>query len=173
MCRSALVEHCDPMLDDFRTELIWQTFIGEITAKELGEVMRSLGQQASESELQDMINEIDTDNDGTIDFSGIYFMLPHWRKSLTRDTLIEFLAMMSRTMKEPDVEEEMRQAFNVFDHNRSGSISAAELRQVMHSLDETLTDDQIDEMMKEADLNGDGTIDCRFLPIPIPSRRVY
>lgn len=77
--------------------------------------------------------------------------------------------MMSRTMKEPDAEEEMRQAFNVFDHNGSGSISAAELRQVMHSLDETLTDDQIDEMMKEADLNGDGTIDCRLLPIPIPS----
>ena len=80
--------------------------------------------------------------------------------------------MMSRTMKEPDAEEEMRQAFNVFDHNNSGSISAAELRQVMHSLDETLTDDQIDEMMKEADLNGDGRIDCQLLPIPIPSWRV-
>jgi calmodulin len=39
--------------------------------------MRSLGQDASESELQDMINEIDTDNNGTIDFSGTYFMLPH------------------------------------------------------------------------------------------------
>jgi calmodulin len=83
---------------------------------------------------------------------------------LTGGAFIEFLAMMSRTMKEPDAEEEMRQAFNVFDHNRSGSISAAELRQVMHSLDETLTDDQIDEMMKEADLNGDGTIDCQLLP---------
>jgi calmodulin len=39
--------------------------------------MRSLGQDASESELQDMINEIDTDNDGNIDFSGTSFMLPH------------------------------------------------------------------------------------------------
>ena len=77
--------------------------------------------------------------------------------------------MMSRTAKEPDVEEEMRQAFNVFDHDKSGSISADELRQVMRSLDETLTDDQIDEMMKEADLNGDGTIDCQLLPIHIPS----
>jgi Ca2+-binding EF-hand superfamily protein len=77
--------------------------------------------------------------------------------------------MMARTTKEPDAEEEMRQAFNVFDHDRNGSISIDELRQVMHSLDETLTDDQIDEMMKEADLNGDGTIDCRLLPFPIPS----
>ena len=39
--------------------------------------MRSLGQNASESELQDMVNEIDTDSNGTIDFSGTYFMLPH------------------------------------------------------------------------------------------------
>lgn len=32
--------------------------------------MRSLGQNPSESELQDMINEVDTDGDGTIDFPG-------------------------------------------------------------------------------------------------------
>lgn len=49
--------------------------------------MRSLGQDASESELQDMINEIDTDNDGTIDFSGTYLMLPHYLKSLTRRSI--------------------------------------------------------------------------------------
>ena len=44
--------------------------IGEITTKELGTVMRSLGQNPSESELQDMINEVDSDNNGTIDFPG-------------------------------------------------------------------------------------------------------
>jgi Ca2+-binding EF-hand superfamily protein len=33
--------------------------------------MRSLGQNPSESELQDMINEVDADNNGTIDFPGI------------------------------------------------------------------------------------------------------
>jgi Ca2+-binding EF-hand superfamily protein len=32
--------------------------------------MRSLGQNPSESELQDMINEVDADNNGTIDFPG-------------------------------------------------------------------------------------------------------
>jgi Ca2+-binding EF-hand superfamily protein len=85
-----------------------------------------------------------------------------------RSHFIEFLAMMSRTTKEPDAEEEMRQAFNVFDHDKNGSISADELRQVMRSLDDTLTDDQIDEMMREADLNGDGSIDCPLSPIPTP-----
>lgn len=33
-------------------------------------MMRSLGQNPSESELQDMINEVDADNNGTIDFPG-------------------------------------------------------------------------------------------------------
>lgn len=47
-----------------------QCFTGQITTKELGTVMRSLGQNPSESELQDMINEVDADNNGTIDFPG-------------------------------------------------------------------------------------------------------
>ena len=37
--------------------------------------MRSLGQNPSESELQDMINEVDADNNGTIDFPGMDFPL--------------------------------------------------------------------------------------------------
>lgn len=45
---------------------------GQITTKELGTVMRSLGQNPSESELQDMINEVDADNNGTIDFPGTH-----------------------------------------------------------------------------------------------------
>ena len=49
---------------------------GVITSKELGTVMRSLGQNPSESELQDMINEVDADNNGTIDFPGTAFPLP-------------------------------------------------------------------------------------------------
>ena len=44
--------------------------LGDITRKELGAVMRSLGQNPSKSELRDMVNEGDTDNDGAIDFPG-------------------------------------------------------------------------------------------------------
>lgn len=45
--------------------------LGDITAKELGEVMRALGQNPTETELEDMVNELDTDHTGSIDFNGL------------------------------------------------------------------------------------------------------
>jgi Ca2+-binding EF-hand superfamily protein len=56
---------------------------GQITTKELGTVMRSLGQNPSESELQDMINEVDADNNGTIDFPGTDVLIETSGRALT------------------------------------------------------------------------------------------
>ena len=85
--------------------------------------------------------------------------------------LIEFLTMMARKMKDTDSEEEIREAFKVFDRDNNGFISAAELRHVMTSIGEKLTDDEVDEMIREADQDGDGRIDCMWtlptLPPPI------
>jgi len=73
---------------------------------------------------------------------------------------LEFLTMMARKMKDTDSEEEIREAFKVFDRDNNGFISAAELRHVMTSIGEKLTDDEVDEMIREADQDGDGRIDC-------------
>lgn len=69
--------------------------------------------------------------------------------------------MMARKMKDTDSQEEIREAFKVFDRDNNGFISAAELRHVMTSIGEKLTDDEVDEMIREADQDGDGKIDCR------------
>jgi len=65
-------------------------------------------------------------------------------------------------MKDTDSEEEIREAFKVFDRDNNGFISAAELRHVMTSIGEKLTDDEVDEMIREADQDGDGRIDCEY-----------
>ena len=70
----------------------------------------------------------------------------------------EFLTMMARKMKDTDSEEEIREAFRVFDKDGNGYISAAELRHVMTNLREKLTDEEVDEMIREADIDGDGQV---------------
>jgi len=112
---------------------------GDITIEELAAVFRSLGQNPSETELQDIISEVDTDRDGTISFS-------------------EFISMMTRKTSNTDIEAEIRAAFDVFDSDKCGYIKAEELRGVMSSIGEKLTDSEIEEMISLVDTDGDGKI---------------
>uniref|UniRef100_A0A7N0TUG2 EF-hand domain-containing protein n=1 Tax=Kalanchoe fedtschenkoi TaxID=63787 RepID=A0A7N0TUG2_KALFE len=112
---------------------------GCITIEELGAVIRSLDQNPTEEELQDMITEIDMDGNGTIEFS-------------------EFLSLMAMKIKETDAEEELKEAFKVFDKDQNGYISATELRHAMINLGEKLTEDEVEQMIREADLDGDGQV---------------
>lgn len=117
---------------------------GTISTKELGTVMRSLGQRPTEAELQDMINKVDVDGNETIDFPV-------------------FLTTMARKLKDTDSEEEVREAFRVFDKDGNGLISAAELRHVLTNLGEKLTEEEVDEMIREIDVDGDGQINYEEL----------
>lgn len=98
--------------------------------------MRSLGQDPTEREMSEIIQELDGDGNGAIDFD-------------------EFLVMMSLLQ---DPEDEMQKAFNVFDADGSGSISAAELRATMNGLNVKLTDEEVNDMIEECDTDGDGEI---------------
>jgi len=102
--------------------------------------MKKMGKDASDSELKDMIHDIDINNDGEIQFE-------------------EFLLLFSRSKGNTSADEDLKQAFAVFDADGNGKISRTELKRVMEMLGERLSDAQLDEMMGEADENKDGEID--------------
>ncbi|KAK1257459.1 hypothetical protein QJS04_geneDACA023082 [Acorus gramineus] len=86
-------------------------------------------------------------------------------EQLTEEQISEFKEAFSLFDKDgdgkcqdTDSEEELKEAFKVFDKDQNGFISAAELRHVMTNLGEKLTDEEVDEMIREADVDGDGQV---------------
>jgi len=110
---------------------------GTITTKALISVMRSLGKNPTEDETEDLINEVDLDGNGVIDF-------------------IEFLEMVAKMTQ--DVDETIKEAFFIFDADGSGSISTDEFREVMTSQGAKLSSSECNEIINEADADGDGEI---------------
>ncbi|XP_054550500.1 troponin C, slow skeletal and cardiac muscles [Tenrec ecaudatus] len=105
--------------------------------------MRMLGQNPTPEELQEMIDEVDEDGSGTVDFD-------------------EFLVMMVRCMKDDSKgksEEELSDLFRMFDKNSDGYIDLEELKMMLQATGETITEDDIEELMKDGDKNNDGRID--------------
>ncbi|CAC5377258.1 unnamed protein product [Mytilus coruscus] len=112
---------------------------GQITSSELGTVMRSLGQNPTNADITEMINEVDSDGSGTINFT-------------------EFTNMMGKKMENSNPVEDLREAFKIFDKNNDGKIDPNELKKVMVNIGEKLTDEEANEMIKEADVDGDGKV---------------
>merc|ERR1711997_1044153 len=113
---------------------------GTISNKELLHVLRSIGQNPTEDEILQLVIESDVNGDGTIDFP-------------------EFLEMMKRKSSETDQMESLKEAFKIFDKNKSGYIDKNELKSVTTTLGQSLTTDEFDAFWKEADSNGDGKLD--------------
>jgi centrin-1 len=70
----------------------------------------------------------------------------------------EFLQMMTAKMGERDSREEILKAFRLFDDDETGFITFKNLKRVAKELGETLTDEEIQEMIDEADRDGDGQV---------------
>jgi len=116
---------------------------GSIEALMMSTILRTLGQTFEESDLQIMIDEVDADGSGQLEFE-------------------EFLTLVARFMVEEDAEaiqEELREAFRLYDKEGNGFIRTAELREIMRALDDKLTEDELDEMITEIDTDGSGTVD--------------
>jgi len=138
-------KHIEELREAFR--LFDKDNDGCITSKEIQTVMHGLRLESSDQEITDMINNVDVDGNGSVDFN-------------------EFLAMMARSncrrVESPQrktEEEELRQAFRIFDIDGNGFVDGNELKITMFNLGENLSDKDIKQMLKLADKNKDGKID--------------
>lgn len=112
---------------------------GVIDIKELKVAIRAVGFEPKKEEIKKMIADIDKDGKGKVDFS-------------------DFLSLMTVKMAEKDSKEEIMKAFRLFDDDNTGTISFKNLKRVAKELGENLTDEEIQEMISEADRDGDGEV---------------
>ena len=112
---------------------------GCIATTELGTVLHAMKIFVSEADLQNYILDIDPDGYGLIDFC-------------------ELLSLIVRKVRCPDPDEDLLEAFKVYDRDGNGYITANELQDVLTKLGEEVTVSEVKAIIDEADTDGDGMI---------------
>ena len=112
---------------------------GSIEVKELKAAMRALGFQVKKAEIRKMVADVDKDENGSIEFD-------------------EFVDMMTSRMANRDSKEEVMKVFRLFTDEGSDYITFRNLKRVVTELNEGLSDDEMMEMIDEADRDGDGEV---------------
>ncbi|KAL7472577.1 hypothetical protein ACHAXS_012946 [Conticribra weissflogii] len=135
-----------PGLTDDEIEELRQAFdlfdtdgSGTIDPKELRAAMQSLGFEAKNQTIYQMIQDIDKDGTGEIEFD-------------------EFLDLMTSRLAGSDTKEDIQKIFELFDDDKTGYISLQNLKRVAHELGETMNDSELLEMIERADADQDGQI---------------
>ncbi|XP_012944996.2 neo-calmodulin, partial [Aplysia californica] len=129
-----------------------------ISSSELGKMLRCMGMEVSEAEVATIMKELDKNGNGKIEYR-------------------EFKAFMQEEMRRSEEspqeqERAIRMAFKVFDQNGDGVIDARELRSAMKNLGEPLSDKELSDMMREADVDHDGKINYEeFIKIWLASAK--
>ena len=86
-----------------------------------------------------MITDLDKNKSGNIDFE-------------------EFLDMMTARMSDKDTREDIYKVFKLFDDDGTNTITLKNLRRVARELGETMTDEELQEMIERADSNNDKVV---------------
>mmetsp|Transcript_17655 Transcript_17655/g.35507 ORF Transcript_17655/g.35507 Transcript_17655/m.35507 type:complete len:517 (+) Transcript_17655:81-1631(+) len=116
---------------------------GVIDLQNIADSLKALNFIKSPVELKAMLQRFDVRKTGTIDFD-------------------EFCIMMGPAYymrKASSQEEELAHIFDAFDLQRTGTINPSELKEILSRLGQSLTDDELDDMVRQADANSDGVID--------------
>jgi len=114
---------------------------GTIVKDDLTALLRTMGQNPTDAEVNDMINEVDVDGTGILKFEDFH----------------KFVKKLTRNRGDP--ENELREAYRRFDPDSEGFVSMDELRFVLTNLPVKISDAEMQEMMEAADPNGDGKLD--------------
>eukprot|EP00812_Abedinium_dasypus_P008310 NODE_2080_length_999_cov_206.361229.p1 GENE.NODE_2080_length_999_cov_206.361229~~NODE_2080_length_999_cov_206.361229.p1 ORF type:complete len:199 (-),score=79.93 NODE_2080_length_999_cov_206.361229:311-907(-) len=112
---------------------------GTIDVRELKAALRALGFEVKKEDVRRMLAEIGKDPTQAIDFN-------------------DFLEMMRGKMPDKNSRAEIDKVFALFDEDETGKISFRNLRRIAQELGESLTDEELQEMIEEADRDGDGMI---------------
>jgi len=118
------------------------TKTGQIEGSKMETLFISMGQDFDPDELQDMLEEYG-DDDGKLNFDG-------------------FCAIASKFLEDEDadaLQQELKEAFRLYDKNGEGSISTKILKEILKALDDKLTSEDLDGMIEEIDTDGSGTVD--------------
>lgn len=133
-------------LDDEQIEELREAFnlfdtehSGTIDARELKAALRALGFEVKKEDVRRMLNDVGKDAGMPIDFN-------------------DFQEMMRGRMPDKNSREEINKVFALFDEDETGKISFRNLKRISQELGESLTDDELQEMIEEADRDGDGLI---------------
>jgi len=117
---------------------------GFLSADDLDDILRGMGFRPSKEELKEILEEIDEDGSGEIEFE-------------------EFCQLCAKFLiEEPDEETmkaELKEAFRVFDKEATGFITTDQLREIIAELDQRLTAEDLDGIIEEIDEDGSGTMD--------------
>lgn len=120
-------------------DLFDTTGTGLIEQKELKIALMTLGFDATKEDIRRLVADLDSNNTSTIDFN-------------------DFLQLVNALLPTRNARQELEEAFHLFDIDGTGKISFKNLKDVVASMGEQLTEQEIIEIIAEADKTGDGEI---------------
>eukprot|EP00928_Gymnodinium_smaydae_P089823 TRINITY_DN73723_c0_g1_i1.p1 TRINITY_DN73723_c0_g1~~TRINITY_DN73723_c0_g1_i1.p1 ORF type:complete len:212 (-),score=61.16 TRINITY_DN73723_c0_g1_i1:95-655(-) len=139
-----LHDHCGFRASELR-DFCWAFSVsdilkdGTITTKEVRLVLKRLGEDPTEKEFLTVLNEVDPHARGLCDFQ-------------------RFVKIMARFDRSMITEEELTNAFTIFDKDKSGSIDAIELHSVLQTLGFDIHPIEANTMIEEADDDDSGEV---------------
>ena len=112
---------------------------GFVNTSELANIIKSINTDVSNEELLELLQEVELEVNGEINFE-------------------KFVSIVNRREYDVDTEEELLNAFKIFDKEGNGLINLNELKNIMLKVGKNLSESEIDEMLRDADIDMDGFI---------------